>query len=90
MAKDVEKVQQAMKPLDGAKSSLAKHVTSLKNLMKTKKDSIVKLEAEVRMKKAEIKGYLTSLNKLERDPSVAASIIKKKKSKIAATIFATV
>lgn len=55
--KDVKTIENALKPVAGAKTSLAKHVTELRNVMKVRLDSTKQLKADIQKKKAEIGGY---------------------------------
>lgn len=62
--KDVKTVEAALKPIAGAKTSLAKHVTEMRNVMKVRLDSTKSLIMEVKKKNAEIGGYEAQLKKL--------------------------
>ena len=61
---DVKKVTEALKPLDKTKSSLAKHVTELRNVMKVRLDTTKQLKTDIQKKKAEIGGYDAQLKLL--------------------------
>jgi multidrug transporter EmrE-like cation transporter len=62
--KDVKAVEAALKPVAGVKTSLAKHVTELVNVMKVRVDSIKKVKSSMQEKKAQIGGYDAQLAKL--------------------------
>lgn len=62
--KDVKTIENALKPIAGAKTDLAKHVTELRNVMKVRVDSVKKLRMEMKKKGAEAAGYQASLVKL--------------------------
>lgn len=86
--KDVKKIEDALKPVAGAKTSLAKHVTELRNVMKVRLDSTKQLKAEIQKKKAEIGGYEAPLTKLTAavaaqnppDKKMLAEIVSRKKN----------
>jgi hypothetical protein len=81
LAKDVETVQSALKPLDVSKSNIAKHVTELRNLMKIREDNIGKYKIEVMKHKASAKGYTDSLSLLKsKQAADAGEIAKRQKS----------
>lgn len=61
---DVKKITEALKPLDKTKSSLAKHVTEMRNVMKVRIDSTKQLKTDIQKKKAEIGGYDSQLKLL--------------------------
>lgn len=85
--KDVKKIEDALKPIAGAKTSLAKHVTELRNVMKVRLDSTKKLKAGMQKKKAEIGGYDAQLVKLSAalgqqnppDKKILAEVASRKK-----------
>jgi chromosome segregation ATPase len=76
--KDVEAIQAAFGGVKDKNSSLAKHVTELRNLMKVRQDSILKLENDMMPQKAASKSYATDIAKLSGDPTVEPSEIAKK------------
>jgi predicted RNase H-like nuclease (RuvC/YqgF family) len=81
LAKDVETVQNALKPLDVSKSNIAKHVTELRNLMKIREDNIGKYKNEMLKYKASAKGYTDSLSQLKsKQAADPAEIAKRQKS----------
>jgi chromosome segregation ATPase len=82
LAKDVETVQNALKPLDVSKSNIAKHVTELRNLMKIRQDNISKYKNEVMKHKASVKGYMDGLSQLKSKQGVEASEIAKRQKSI--------
>ena len=82
VAKDVETVRNALKPLDNCKSSIAKHVTELRNLMKIREDTIRKYNTEIQKQTVAAKSYTDALDKLKGDPSVAAAELAKRQKTI--------
>jgi chromosome segregation ATPase len=84
---DVKKIAEALKPIEGKKSDIAKHITELLNVMKVRVDSLKKIEMSVKEKKAQIKGYESQLSKLESaigqqkppDKNIVAEIASRKK-----------
>lgn len=62
--KDIKAVEAALKPMAGVKTSLAKHVTELVNVMKVRVDSMKKIKSSMQEKKAQIGGYDAQLAKL--------------------------
>ena len=62
--KDVKKIEEALKPVEGVKSSLAKHVTELRNVVKVRLDSTKQIKSSIQEKKAQIGGYDAQLAKL--------------------------
>jgi len=84
---DVKKIEAALKPMDGVKSALAKHVTELKNVMKVRVDSIRQIKTKIQEKKAQIGGYDAQLSKLstalgqqsETDKKMLAEVASRKK-----------
>lgn len=62
--KDVKKIEEALKPVEGVKSSLAKHVTELRNVVKVRLDSTRQIKSSIQEKKAQIGGYDAQLAKL--------------------------
>ena len=81
--KDVKKVTEALKPLDKTKSSLAKHVTEMRNVMKVRLDSTKQLKTDIQKKKAEIGGYDTQLKLLRTELAKQAPPDKKMLAEIA-------
>jgi hypothetical protein len=84
---DVKKIEAALKPMDGVKTSLAKHVTELQNVMKVRVDSIRQVKTNLQEKKAQIGGYDGQLTKLtaemaklpEQDKKMLAEIASRQK-----------
>jgi len=61
LSKDVESLAAALAPVESKKSSIAKHVTELRNLSKIKQDSIQGLQAEIQKKTAEVNSVIDNL-----------------------------
>jgi hypothetical protein len=81
--KDVQKVTEALKPLDKTKSSLAKHVTEMQNVMKVRLDSTKQLKTEIHKKKVEIGGYDSQLKLLRTELAKQSPPDKKMLAEIA-------
>lgn len=83
----MKKVAEALKPLEGKRTAIAKHVTELRNVMKVREDSLKKIEMSVKEKKAQLGGYVSQLSKLETaiaqqdapDKKIVAEIASRKK-----------
>ena len=82
LAKDLETVKNALKPLDNTKSALAKHVTELRNLMKIREDDIRKCNTEIKKQDVAVKSYIAALDKLKTDKSVEPAEIAKRQKNI--------
>ena len=82
LAKDVGAVQAALKPVANTKSSIAKHVTELRNLMKIREDNIRQYQNEIVKQTAACKIYKNALDKLKGDPSIAAAEIAKRQKAV--------
>jgi chromosome segregation ATPase len=82
VSKDVETVRNALKPLDNCKSSLAKHVTELRNLMKIREDNIRQYNTEIQKQTVAARSYASALDKLKTDPSIPGAEISKRQKKI--------
>ncbi len=80
---DVKKIEAALKPIDGVKSSLAKHVTELRNVMKVRVDSARQIKANVQEKKAQIGGYDAQLIKLNAALAQQTPADKKMQAEVA-------
>ncbi|MDR3515363.1 MAG: hypothetical protein P4M00_06070 [Azospirillaceae bacterium] len=79
--KDMEAVVAALKPVNGIKTSVAKHVTELQNLMKIRADDIRKLQADLQKNKVLAKSYADQLGTLAGTPNVnVAELAKCQKS----------
>lgn len=65
VAKDVETVKNALKPLDPSKNNIAKHVTELRNLMKIRQDNLARYKNEVQKHKASARAYTDALTQLK-------------------------
>lgn len=72
--KDVKKIEDALKPVKGANTAIAKHITELQNVMKVRADTTKSLELEIKKKKAEIGGYEKSLNQVQNDPNMQKEV----------------
>jgi prefoldin subunit 5 len=82
LGKDVQAVKDALAPLDNTKSSLAKHVTEMRNRINVRTDQIKKLEQEIAKHSASAKGYATALGQLKQDPTVLPAEIAKRQKNI--------
>ena len=80
--KDVKRIEDALKPVKGANTSIAKHVTELQNVMKVRDDSARSLEEQIKKKKAEIGGYESALNKIKGDPEMKKEVVARLKGQI--------
>lgn len=80
---DVKKITEALKPLDKTKSSLAKHVTEMRNVMKVRLDSTKQLKTDIQKKKAEIGGYDNQLKLLRIELAKQGTPDKKMLAEIA-------
>lgn len=77
--KDVKKIEDALKPVKGANTAIARHVTELQNVMKVRADTAKSLEQEIKKKKAEIGGYEKSLNQIKNDPTMKKEVASRQK-----------
>ena len=82
VAKDVETVKNALNPVAASNSSIAKHVTELRNLMKIREDNIGKYRTEIQKQTAAIGGYKAALDKLKGDPSIQPAELAKRQKNI--------
>ena len=80
---DVKKIEAALKPVDSVKTSLAKHVTELRNVMKVRVDSIRQVKTNVQEKKAQIGGYDAQLTKLTAELAKQTPADKKMLAEVA-------
>jgi myosin heavy subunit len=81
VAKDVDTVKNALKPLDLSKSNIAKHITELRNLMKIREDNIRQYKNEVMKHKASAKGYTEALAQLKsKQAADPGELAKRQKS----------
>jgi hypothetical protein len=76
--KDLESLQDVFSGMKDKKSSLAKHVTALQNLIKVREDNIAKLENEILPHKAAAKSFEADIVKIKGDPTVDQSEVGKK------------
>ena len=80
---DVKKVEAALKPMDGVKTSLAKHVTELRNVMKKRNDDMKQFKSNLQEKKAQIGGYEKLLLELNAEVAKQATPDKKTLAEVA-------
>lgn len=80
---DVKKVEAALKPMDGVKTSLAKHVTELRNVMKKRNDDMKQFKSNLQEKKAQIGGYEKLLLELNAEIAKQATPDKKTLAEVA-------
>jgi DNA repair exonuclease SbcCD ATPase subunit len=82
VTKDVETVRNALNPVAASNSSIAKHVTELRNLMKIREDSIGKYKTEIQKQTAAINSYISALDKLKGDQSIQPAELAKRQKNI--------
>lgn len=78
LSKDIEAVKNALKPIPGTRSSIAKHVTELRNLLKIQADNLRDLNNELKKQGVAMASYQKALAALKQDQSVAPGEIAKK------------